>query len=181
MRRSAVVVALVVMASACGKNESSPAASGSAAGSAAANDPWSKPAAPAPAPAAAPCDDADIKKHIDDSLAVSLAYMAALEKKALKWKTDCSVAKKDLLALEPEATKFMASVNDFMTWGKTLTPECGKRVAEIGEQYDAARDIEKRTPELEAHVKTILEHCKDYPGFQDAAAKGLRVMHKKKP
>jgi hypothetical protein len=110
---------------------------------------------------------------------VSVAYLTALENKTAKWGKDCEKAKQDLLALEPEAKKFMDAMTEFMTWGRSLSPACGKRVSELGEQTTAAKDIEKRTPGLEAKIKPVLERCKEHPGFQDAAAKGLRVMHKK--
>jgi hypothetical protein len=110
----------------------------------------------------------------------SLAYLSALEAKTKKWTKDCERAKQDLLALEPAATKFMDSMQAFMTWGRALSPECGQRVAALGDQRPEARDIEQRTPGLEAKITPILERCRDHPGFQEAAAKGLRVMHKKK-
>ena len=194
----AVCVALVVVMSACGKG-SGTSASGSASGSAAMGsaasgsaamasgtagsgsaDTWAK--APPPSPT---CDEADIKKHIADSLAVSLTYLDALEKKAAKWTidaksaTDCERAKKDLLALEPQATKFMAAMTDFVSWAQTLGP-CAARVQAIGDTMPEAAAIEKRTPGLELKIKPILEKCNTHPGFTEAAAKGLRVMHRKK-
>lgn len=185
-----LVAALVCLALGCGKKE--PAQSqttspseGSGSGSAvatrsgsAASDPWAKPASP---PADVPCDDADIQKHIDDSLTASMAYLAQLEKKTAAWKTDCEVAKQDFLALEPEATKFMDAMLGFKTWGEQLSNKCRARVAELGDKAPLAADIEKRTKPLEAKVTPMLERCKDHPGFADAAAKGLRVMHRKKP
>jgi hypothetical protein len=188
--RCSLAMALVVNASGCAKHESSPgtsASSGSsrvagsaattAAGSGAASgtsaDPWAKPAGDAP------CDDTDIQRHIDASLKASLAYLDALEHATASWKRNCEAARKDLLALEPQASAFMAAMQQFMTWGRTLSPACGKRVGELGEQTPAARDIEKRTPGIEAKVKPILERCKDHPGFQDAAAKGLRLLRRK--
>ncbi len=187
--RPSLAIAIAVLASACGHHDSPLAgsgsagssaagatavgsATGSAAGSASA-DPWAKPAGDAP------CDDADIQRHIDDSLAASLAYLTALEHQTASWKQDCEVARKDLLALEPQASAFMASMQQFMTWAQTLSPACGKRVGELGEQTAGARDIEKRTPGIEAKVKPMLERCKDRPGFQEAAAKGLRLLRRK--
>lgn len=217
MIRPALVIAIVVIASACGKHDARPAgsassgsssagsneaattagsaatsagAAGTSAGSAATSagaagtsagsaaggasaDPWAKPAGDAP------CDDADIQRHIDASLAASLAYLTALEHTTARWRQDCEAARKDLLALEPEATKFMTAMQQFMTWAQTLSPACGKRVGELGEQTAGARDIEKRTPGIEAKVKPMLERCKDHPGFQEAAAKGLRLLRRK--
>ncbi len=203
MIRPALVIAIVGVASACGKHDARPAgsassgsssagsneaataagsaatsagAAGTSAGSAASgasSDPWAKPAGDAP------CDDADIQRHIDASLAASLAYLTALEHTTARWKQDCEAARKDLLALEPEATKFMTAMQQFMTWAQTLSPACGKRVGELGEQTAGARDIEKRTPGIEAKVKPMLERCKDHPGFHEAAAKGLRLLRRK--
>jgi hypothetical protein len=199
-------IAAFILLSACGKKDAPPAQSagsdvpgsdvpgsagsgsamvGSVTGpavvagsSSASGDPWSKPA-PTPSPDA-PCNDDDIKKHIDESLTISLAYLDALEKKTAKWGKDCEQAKKDLIALEPDATKFMGAMRDFVSWAQTLGPKCAARVQELGDKMAAARDIEMRTPGLEAKIKPILEKCKDHPGFNEAAAKGLRVMHRKK-
>jgi hypothetical protein len=191
--RLALVIALVVV-SGCGKRDSTPAASsggssaqgsgaaGSGSGSAS-SDPWAKSATPAAdaAAAEAPCNDDDIQAHIDASLKVSMAYLAAIEAKAKRWGKDCERAKKDLLALEPEATALMESMQEFITWGRALSPSCAKRVEQIGDRRSEARDIEARTPALEAKVTPILERCAKHPGFVEAAAKGLRVMQKKKP
>jgi hypothetical protein len=183
MRLSA---ALLCLALGCGKQESSQPAAGSSVGSAAASagsaasDPWAKPAVTRDAAQVA-CSDAEIQTHIDASLKVSLAYLTALEAKTRRWGKDCERPKQDLIALEPEATKFMGAMQEFMTWGRTLDPACAKRVAELGDQRPEARDIEARTPGLEAKITPILERCAKHPGFAEAAAKGLRVMHKAKP
>ncbi len=184
MTRGVLVIALVVMASACSKKESPLTTSGSGAtgsGSAASNDPWGKPASPPADAAEAPCADADIQAHIAASLDVSLAYLAALEAKTKKWGKDCEQAKQDLLALEPDATKFIDAMTEFMAWGRALSPACAQRVQQLGDQRPEASDIEVRTPALEAKVKPMLEKCENHPGFKEAAAKGLRVMHRKKP
>ncbi len=176
MRRS-IAIALVVVASACSSKKEPPAkaeGSGSAVGSAAGSG------SATGSGSAAPCDDADIQKHIDDSLAVSLAYLNALEKKVATWKQDCEAAKQDLLALEPDALKFMEAMLSFRGWGQSLSDTCRQRVGELGEKAPATLEIEKRTPDLEAKVKPMLERCEKHPGFQDAAAKGLRVMRRKK-
>jgi hypothetical protein len=173
--------ALLCLTLGCGKQQdtSQSARSGSAQGSAQSSDPWAKPAV-TPDAAEVSCTDAEIQAHIDASLKVSLAYLSALEGKTRRWGKDCERPKQDLLVLEPEAAKFMAAMQEFMTWGRTLSPACAKRVAELGDQRPESRDIEARTPALEAKITPILERCKDHPGFQEAAAKGLRVMHKKK-
>ncbi len=171
---------LLVVALGCGKKESVLTTSGSNAGSAAANDPWAKPAAPPADAAETPCTDADIQARIDASLKVSLAYLTALEAKTKSWGAVCEKARKDLLALEPEASKFMDSMQAFITWGRALSPACAQRVQELGDQRPEAKDIEGRTPAIEAKVKPILEKCEKHPGFVEAAAKGLRVMHRKK-
>ena len=174
-----LVVALVVMTTACGKKtETAPGPSGSAAGSAA-GDPWAK-AIDAGAVADAPCDDADIKNHIDNALGKSSTYLAALERRTARWKKDCEAAKQDLIALEPDATQFMTSMMEFKTWGETLSAACRQRVEQLGEQSPVTQDLERRTPALEGKVAPMLERCKDHPGFQEAAGKGLRVMRKKK-
>ena len=161
------------------KKESPPAPAPTPAPTAgSASDPWAKPAQP---PAEVPCDDADIQKHIDASLTASMAYLTQLEKKTSAWKTDCEVARKDFLALEPDATAFMDAMMAFKTWGEQLSDKCRARVAELGDKAPQAAEIEKRTGPLEAKVTPMLERCKNHPGFADAAAKGLRVMHRKKP
>jgi hypothetical protein len=181
--RIALVVALVVMASACSskKEPALTSGNGSAGSGTASSDPWAKPAAPPADAAETPCTDADIQAHIGASLKVSLAYLAALEAKAKTWGTNCDRAMKDLIALEPHATKFMDSMKEFMTWGRSLSPTCAQRVQELGDQRPETKDIEARTPSIEAKVKPILEKCQNHPGFADAAAKGLRVMHRKQP
>jgi len=181
------LAALVVIASACGKKDSAPAPGSAAPGSAAvgsaggsaAGDPWSG-SGSAPAKPETPCTDDDIKKHIDDSLSVSMAYLSALEKKSAKWGKDCEAAKRDLLALEPDAQKFMDAMLAFRAWGESLSDTCRARVAEVGDKLPIAAEIEKRTPALEAKVKPILEKCENHPGFKEAAAKGLRVLRKKR-
>jgi len=180
--------ALLCLLLACGNKESPPASqsTGSAivgsasSASGGSDDPWAKPAAPPPAPPPVPCNDDELEKHIEDSLEVSMAYLAALEKKTAKWGKDCEQAKKDLVALEPDATKFMASMKDFVAWAQTLAPNCAARVQELGDKMTVASEIEKRTPALETKVKPILEKCQNHPGFTEAAAKGLRVMHRKR-
>jgi hypothetical protein len=179
-----LVAALVCLALGCSEKKEAPpppapaAPPPPAASAGSASDPWAKPASP---PADVQCNDADIQKHIDDSLTASMAYLAQLEAKTAAWKTDCEVAKKDFLALEPAATKFMDAMMGFKTWGEQLSDKCRARVAELGDKAPLAADIEKRTKPLEAKVTPMLERCKDHPGFADAAAKGLRVMHRKKP
>ncbi len=177
-----LAIALLVIASACGHHDSplsitgsgSAAPVGSGAPASPAADPWAKP------PGDAPCDDASIRRHVEDSLAASVAYLSALEKRTARWTLDCEAARKDLLALEPDAEAFMAAMRTFVEWGRTLPSACGKRVGEIGDQLPATHDVEARTPALEAKVKPVLEHCTDHPGFQDAAAKGLRLLRRKK-
>jgi hypothetical protein len=176
-----LVAVLLVVAAGCGKQEQARPAPAPGSGSAATDDPWAKPATVPADAAAAACNDADIQAHIESSLASSLTYLGALEAKARGWSKDCERVRKDLLALEPDAAKFMASMQDFMTWGRALDPACGKRVAELGDQRPETRDIEARTPPLEAKITPILERCQKHPGFADAAAKGLRVMQRKKP
>jgi hypothetical protein len=186
----AIVVAFVVMASACRNKQDATgsaasatgsaavgsAAGGSAAGSGAAGsaDPWAKPAQ------AAPCNDDEIRANIDKGLASSAAYLSALEKRTARWKKDCEAAKQDLLALEPDATAFVSSMMAFKSWGETLSPSCRARVEELGEQNAKTTELEKRTPAIEERVTPMLERCKQHPGFAEAAAKGLRVLRKKK-
>jgi hypothetical protein len=183
--RASLVVAVASLALACGSKKEKkpePAAKGSGAttavetGSAA---PGSAAAGSGSADSA--CSDDDIKKHIEAGLNESVAYLGALERRVVRWKKDCESAMQDLLALEPNATRFMDAMMTFRTWGETLTPECRKRIEEIGEQHAITKDVEARTPAIEAGVKPMLERCKDHPGFQEAAAKGLRVMRRKAP
>jgi hypothetical protein len=150
-----------------------PAAGGSAAPGSAA-DPWAKPVA------AAPCNDDDIRANIDKGLAASSTYLAALEKRTARWKKDCDAAKQDLLALEPDATAFVSSMMAFKSWGETLSASCRARVEQLGEQNAKTAELEKRTPAIEERVAPMLERCKAHPGFAEAAAKGLRVLRKKK-
>lgn len=182
-----LAVALVVMASACGNKKEATPTAGSATQTSpvvpitpTGPDPFAKTDAPT-AVAAAPCNDDDIKKHIADGLGQSAAYLSALERRTARWKKDCEAAKQDLLALEADATKFMDAMLAFKAWGETLSPACRKRVEELGEQSPVTADLEKRTPTIEARVKPMLESCTSHPGFEEAAAKGLRVLRKKAP
>lgn len=175
----AIAIAAIVVASACSSKRESPSAtagSGSAVGAGSAVGSGS---AAGSGSADAACDDADIAKHIDASLAVSLEYLDALEKRTAAWKQDCEAAKKDLLALEPEALRFMEAMLEFRGWAQSLSDTCRQRVSELGETSKAAIDIENRTPAIETKIKPILERCQAHPGFQDAATKGLRVMRRK--
>ena len=83
-------------------------------------------------------------------------------------------------ALEPDATKFMETMRAFKTWGESLSATCRARVVEIGEKLPIGAELDKRTPAVEAKVKPILEKCENHPGFKDAAARGLRVLRKKR-
>jgi hypothetical protein len=195
MSRRAAALALVVMAGACGDRKDSAPASGSAAGAAAPGGaaPGGNaattvvPIAPSePDPfaetgsaAEASCDDDDIRRRIEAGLGQSAAYLAALDKRTARWKKDCEAARRDLLALEPDATKFVSSMIEFATWGKSLSAACRTRVEQLGEQSSITADLEKRTPVIEQRVRPMLERCKDHPGFADAAAKGLRLLRKK--
>jgi len=177
MRRATIV--WLLLACSC-KKESSPLDQPPAGAGGSSSDPWSGSAAPASTPAKTLCADDDITKHIDESLSVSLAYLSALETKSAKWSKDCERARKDLIALEPDAQKFMDAMLAFKAWGGSLSDECRVRVAELGDKLPIAAEIEKRTPALEAKVKPILEKCENHPGFKEAAAKGLRVLRKKR-
>jgi hypothetical protein len=180
-----LAAAMLVVALGCGKHESKLDTTGSASSTGSATGSGSSAVATGSSSAtgsgsAVSCDDADIQKHIDDSLAASLAYLGELEKRTATWTKDCEAAKKDLLALEPQATKFMDAMMQFISWGRALPPECGRRIAELGEKTPAAKAIEARTPGIEAKVKPILEACQSKPGFTEAAQKGLRLMRSKR-
>lgn len=161
-----LAIAFVVIASACSsKKEPPPPAAGSGS---------------APGSASSACNDADLQKHIDDSMAVSIAYLTALEKKTATWREDCEAAKQDLIALEPDAKKFMDEMAAFTAWAQSLSEPCRARVGVLGETSTAAADIEIRTPAIEEKITPMLERCQAHPGFNAAARNGLRLMRRKK-
>jgi len=43
----------------------------------------------------------------------------------------------------------------------------------------ADHDIQKRFGSLEGQITEVLKRCESHPGFQDAVARGLRVMTKR--
>jgi hypothetical protein len=169
MQRS-LAIALVVIASACSSKKEPPSP---AAGSGSAS-------APASGSASETCNDADVQTQIDASMAASLAYLVALEKKIATWPQDCEAAKQDLIALEPDAKKFMDAMAAFSTWAQALSESCRQRVGVLGETSTTAAEIEIRTPAIEAKVTPMLERCQAHPGFNDAARNGLRLMRRKK-
>jgi hypothetical protein len=128
---------------------------------------------------AAPCNDDDIRKHIDDTLAVMRAYVDALEKRTASWKLDCEAAGADLRALEPAVEALANAMTRFNAWGEQLTAACVQRAAELGEGHPGMKELENHGPGLDARIKPVLEHCNDHPGFQEAVAKGLRAYKKK--
>ena len=161
MRRFLLVV---LVAAACNKSSSTSTASGSASGSAS---------------GAASCSDDDIAKHIKGGLAATTAYFAEIEKHAATWGDDCEAVRKDLLTLEPAANAFAAEVTSVREWGEGLSADCKKRVGAYGEHLPEAKELETRAQPLEARVMGVLGHCKDAPGFREAAARGLKLMRKK--
>jgi hypothetical protein len=140
--------------------------------------PAPKPAEPAVADSSAtPCSDAEITKKVDDSFAAIETYFDEMVKRVPAW-TDCEVARKDLLALEPLATSYLAQVTEIQQWGESHSEACRTRFQQIGESKFAEHDIEKRFGSLEGQLTEVLQRCENHPGFQDAAAHGLRVMMK---
>ena len=129
---------------------------------------------------AAPCPpDGELKARIDTALQASRRYFDALRDHTATWSSDCEKVRLDLLSLEAEADKFVASMQETMTWGRSLSPECRTHVEQLGEANPIAAELEQRTPALEAKVKPVLEACKDFPGFTEAGRKGLRLLKKK--
>ena len=130
--------------------------------------------------AAAECpSDAQLTKLADDALAESVRYLGALEKRTARWKTACEAARKDLVALEPDAKRFVTAMKAFVTRSKQMPPECRKRLVELGEKRPLAQALDNRTAALKTRVDPQLDGCKDHPGFTDAVTKGLRVMKRK--
>jgi hypothetical protein len=128
----------------------------------------------------APCPpDAELKARIDTALQASRRYFDALRDHTASWSSDCDKVRLDLLSIEAEADKFVASMQQTMAWGRSLSPECRTHVEQLGEANPIAAELEQRTPALEAKVKPVLEACKDFPGFTEAARKGLRLLKKK--
>jgi hypothetical protein len=152
----------------------------------AASTPKAEPPGPAPKPAepavadssAAPCSDAEVAKKVDDSFAALEPYFGAMAKLAPTW-TDCEVARKDLLGLEPLATSYLAQVTELQQWGESHGEACKTRFLEIGKLKFAEHDIEKRFGPLEGQITDVLKRCESHPGFQDAVARGMRVMMKR--
>lgn len=141
--------------------------------------PAPKPAEPAVADASATsCPDAEITKKVDDSFAAIERYFDEMAKRAPAW-TDCEVARNDLLALEPLATSYVAQVTELQQWGASHGEACKTRFQEIGQSKFADHDLEKRFGSLEGQVTEVLKRCESHPGFQDAVARGLRVMKKR--
>jgi hypothetical protein len=136
-------------------------------------------AAPAAAEPKCPSDKA-INERIETTFAVTDNYYGALLEVSAKWKTDCEVARKDFLALEPKATKFWNTVVEVTKWKDSLDASCHAKVKAAGQKHPKGAAMAKKFAPLEDQVKPMLERCKDHAGFQDAAAKGLRVMKKKK-
>lgn len=128
--------------------------------------------------AACPPDD-ELKARIDTALQASRRYFDALRDHAASWSSDCEKVRLDLLSLEAEADRFVAAMQETMTWGQSLSPECRAHVQQLGEANPIAAELEQRTPALEAKVKPVLEACKDHSGFTEASRKGLRLLKKK--
>ncbi len=125
-----------------------------------------------------PPDDV-LKVRIDQALQASRRYFDALREHTATWSSDCEKVRLDLLSLEGEADRFVVSMQEMMTWGRSLSPECRTHVEQLGEANPIAAELEQRTPSLEAKVKPVLEACKDHPGFTEAGRKGLRLLKKK--
>ncbi len=141
--------------------------------------PAPRPAEPAVADSSAtPCSDAEVTKQVDDSFAVIEPLFGEMARRAPAW-TDCEVARKDLLALEPLATSYLAQVTELQQWGESHGEACKTRFQEIGESKFAEHDIEKRFGSLEGQIIDVLKRCENHPGFQDAVQRGLRVMMKR--
>jgi len=150
-------------------------------------------AAPSPAPAPAggssagagsaaepSCTDAEIDAHLEQGFAAVEHYFGEMAKLAPRW-SDCAVATADLLALEPAAHEFEATVTAVKGWASSVSASCRERTAARGEANTAASAFQEKYAALEQPVTSALERCKDHPGFQDAASRGLRVMKKKTP
>lgn len=128
----------------------------------------------------AKCDDQALLAKVEETWAAVNVYMTALEKRSGKWKTDCEVARKDLVALEPAATTYYEAVLAAKAWAESLEPACRERVKELGKKHFEGPKLDRRAKALEAKVKPMLERCKNHPGFAQAASKGLRVMKRRK-
>lgn len=140
--------------------------------------PAPNPAEPAVADSSAtPCPDAEVTKEVDDSFAAVEPYLGEMAKRVPAW-TDCEVARKDLLALEPLTTRYLAQVTELQQWGESHGEACKTRFLEIGKSKFAAHDIEKRFGSLESQIAEVLNRCESHPGFQDVA-RGLRIMMKR--
>jgi hypothetical protein len=135
----------------------------------------------APAAAEPKCpSDKEVNARIETTFAATDSYYGALFKASSKWKSDCEVARKDFLALEPAATKFWTTVMDTMKWKDSLDESCHAKIKEAGQKHPKGAAIAKKYAPLEDQIKPMLERCKDHAGFQEAASKGLRVMRRKK-
>jgi hypothetical protein len=162
------------------------ASCGAASTSTSAPTPKTEPPRPAPQPAepavadssATPCPDAEITKKVDDCFSAIELYFGEMAQHTPAW-TDCEVARKDLLALEPLATSYVAQVTELQQWGQSHGEACKTRFQELVESKAAERGLEKRFGSLEGQVTEVLKRCESHPGFQDAVARGLRVMKKR--
>ena len=179
------VAAAACLALACGNKKEAPPAKttgGSAAPSGSATEPAPTPALPVDAVDAASadaCDDAELQKRVEAGLAAATTYQDALLRRTARWKRDCDAAMQDLTVLAPETSRLADANVAFRTWSDTLAPACRARVEEIGKQSPVTAVLETRTAIVEARMKSMLESCKELPGFKDAAAKGLGVLRDK--
>jgi len=115
---------------------------------------------------------------MSDSFAALERYFGQIAKLVPSW-TDCEVARKDFVGLEPEANRFVDQVTKTKAFLGTLSPECRDRLERDAESNGKAQQMQERFGHLQGDIKAVLERCKDHPGFQDAVARGLKVPTKK--
>ena len=179
LRTAGAFVAALALAGACdksgGKQPVSAGASTGSAGSAAAGSASAGGSADA-------CTDAMLEAKVGEMLTASKRYFDVMNRHAAGWQAGaCEAVRVDLLGMEADADRFMTDMMAAVTWAKALPPDCRARLERVGDAHPIAKELEAKTPELQQRVEPILEACRDHPGFQEAAGKGLRLMKKKAP
>jgi hypothetical protein len=125
-------------------------------------------------PARSGCSEADLERLVDTILSAHEKYIRELV--AVRW-SDCAQAERDLLAVEPTATRFVAEMRQAKAdLAAADEPDCKAR-------YHAREKASPRNQPLEKQLSAAMEaftaadkRCGERPGWRAAVDAGVRAL-----
>lgn len=141
-------------------------------------------AAPDPVPpfdpsGAALCDEDKLRATINGMADAMSSYFKQVTP-VVQSKESCAVVTKKLKTLEPHANRFVEAITASMSSMQALSTSCQEQAKEMGEAMTTR--MQKEFPDAEnidVQMRILVERCKQHPGFEQAASKGLKMMRRK--